>query len=739
MGRVYEAVDTELDEKVALKVLRSGLTDDAIERFRREVKLTRRIQHRNVARMFDIGEHGRERFLTMELVAGEPLRVDTTPLPWSQLKAIAEQICAGLAAAHATGVIHRDLKPDNVLVERGTDRAVITDFGIARRADDPTVTQVGEVIGTPRYMAPEQLAGREIDARADLFSLGVMLYELATGTRPWPGDNAIGIAVAQATIPLRALDHTSPELPLPFMTLLAALLQLDPQKRPASATEVGAAIASGTGLVDHAPETKISRPSRPSAPPELARPSAASIAPETTSLAVLPVQCVPGDEYLADGVRDDLTDSLSTSPGVRVRPTGHVGADLDPREIGRLLAVDHIVVATLRRTPTGLRVAARLIGVNDGFQIWAHKRDCTQGEILAVSDELAQGIAIALSTRASTSTRPTDPRAVELYLRARAEMRRFWGGHVQAATDMLEQAVEYAPTSPPILSAYAMAAVQAWVMRSLPELAVRARGAIDRALATGHGEAYLAAAVYWINQGDPERGMKNLGIALVRAPMSAHAHELAGRMLVEVEGPVSGRLHLETACGLDPGRRQIINGDLARLDALERDWPTADQRVANLLADPDPPLVQLGAVFEARLSVWRHDLSGLTRATARLPPRLSETANKIGELLDAAVKGVVELDVWRRFIATFTTSDRPVRQQILGLQLIAEIAVLVHNHEIALEALSHASRFGLLDVVWLDRCPLFSELYETAGFATIRSEVAARAQRTLAAFRSTAS
>src|SRR5688572_6800109 len=153
MGRVYEALDTELDERVALKVLRAGLSEDALERFRREVKLTRRIQHRNVARMFDIGEHKGEKFLTMELVDGEPLtrELGDKPMAWPRLKALAEQICSGLAAAHAADVVHRDLKPDNVLIERPTSRAVITDFGIARGGDDPSVTQVGAVVGTPRY------------------------------------------------------------------------------------------------------------------------------------------------------------------------------------------------------------------------------------------------------------------------------------------------------------------------------------------------------------------------------------------------------------------------------------------------------------------------------------------------------------------------------------------------------------------------------------------------------------
>ncbi|MDQ3370026.1 MAG: serine/threonine protein kinase, partial [Myxococcota bacterium] len=227
MGRVYEALDIELGERVALKVLRANLSEEAVERFRREVRLTRRIQHRNVARMFDIGDHHGDKFLTMELVQGEPLtRELAARMAWPRLQQLAVQICDGLAAAHAAGVVHRDLKPDNVLVERGTDRAVITDFGIARSGDDASVTQVGVVIGTPRYMAPEQLAGiPDIDARADLFSLGVMLYELACGARPWAGDNPIAIAVVQATHPPRPLH--APHVPVELVELVMSCLALD--------------------------------------------------------------------------------------------------------------------------------------------------------------------------------------------------------------------------------------------------------------------------------------------------------------------------------------------------------------------------------------------------------------------------------------------------------------------------------------------------------------------------------
>jgi serine/threonine-protein kinase len=732
MGRVYEAFDTELGEKVALKVLRAGLSDDAIERFRREVRLTRRIQHKNVARMFDIGEHAGDKFLTMELIVGEPLsRSVGRPMAWPQLKALAEQLCAGLAAAHEAGVVHRDLKPDNVLVETSTGRAVITDFGIARSMDDGGVTQVGTVVGTPRYMAPEQLAGTEIDARADLFSLGVMLFELATGERPWSGDNPISIAVQQATTNPRSIDSNT--VPPAFATIIASCLAVDPGRRPASAAAVGTAIAAESSAPLMPTATRVDKPKRTPEP---------AVAPpvHATTLAVLPVTSAPADEYLAEGLREDITDTLSTTAGLRVRPAAAV-TGTDPREIGQRLAVDHVVVSSVRRTPNGLRTSARLISVADGFQIWAFKADVAEAEILATAEQIAHGIAEALSTRATSATRPTDPRAVDLYLRARAEMRRFWGVHVHEAAKLLEQAVEYAPTSEPILAAHAYAAVQAWIMKQALELRDPALQALERALATGHGEAHLAAAIYWMNMGDFERGARELGHALLRAPMSAHVHEAAARVLVEISGPVEARHHFELGLGLDPGRAKLISADLARLEALEGNWTATDARVSGLLADPDPSLVQLGHVFRARMAAWRGDLDTMMESASRFAPRMGDQANRIVRIMAEATREQgMTAEQWGKVMRAFgEDADRPVRQQLMGQQLLIEVALVRGQHERALDMLGLAAKTGLMDVVWLDRCPLFVPLLETAAYPPLRQEVGRRAERVLAAMRSVTS
>ena len=246
MGTVYRARDLELDEVVALKVLRRELLSapGIVDRFRREAKLARRVTHRNVARVFDIGEHEGEKFLTMELVDGESLAATIAREgAFSVVRAveIAAAIAAGLASAHAAGVIHRDLKPDNVLIA-SDGRVVLTDFGIARAiiSSGPAAT-VGGLVGTPAYMAPEQVEGREVDARADLYALGALMFELVTGHRAWARRTAIFVvAAARLTSPPPDPRARRPDLPAPAAELIMRCLARQPEHRPASAEEVSA-------------------------------------------------------------------------------------------------------------------------------------------------------------------------------------------------------------------------------------------------------------------------------------------------------------------------------------------------------------------------------------------------------------------------------------------------------------------------------------------------------------------
>ena len=412
--------------------------------------------------------------------------------------------------------------------------------------------------------------------------------------------------------------------------------------------------------------------------------------------------------------------------------------ELDPRELGRSLEVDHVVVGALRRTAHGLRVVARLISVADGFQIWARRDDCTEPDILAIAEQLGRDIASALSARATGNHRPTDPRAVDLYLRARAELRRFWGDHAQNAADLLEHAASYAPSSPPILGALAVASVQAWIMRGELPLATRARDAVERALPTGHGEAFLASALLKLNQGDFEGAAAALGTALVRAPMSAPAHETAGKILIEVHAESQGRYHLETALGLDPGRANIIGGELGRLDALQGNWDAADARCRRLLADPDPSVAQLGAILEARLASWRRDHPAMVVAAGKIAQRAVHAGEMLAFYQHTVATRQLDLALWNELDQRVVRPERPRRMQLMGVQLMTETALVLGQFDLAVRALVRAADLGLLDVTWLDSCPLFAPLIRDLRWRAVREDVAQRAARVLAAFRSAA-
>ncbi|MCK4431420.1 MAG: protein kinase, partial [Candidatus Aminicenantes bacterium] len=199
MGKVYKVHDTEIKEKVALKLLKPEIASDerTIERFRNEIRLARKIAHKNVGRMFDLGKEKGTYYITMEYVEGQDLRGlirQSRKLTVGTAISIAKQVCEGLAEAHRLGVIHRDLKPSNIMIDKeGSGR--IMDFGIARSLRAKGITGAGVMIGTPEYMSPEQVEAKETDQRSDIYSLGIILYEMVTGRVPFEGDTPFTIGV----------------------------------------------------------------------------------------------------------------------------------------------------------------------------------------------------------------------------------------------------------------------------------------------------------------------------------------------------------------------------------------------------------------------------------------------------------------------------------------------------------------------------------------------------------------
>ncbi len=512
MGTVYRARDRELEESVALKVLNQELASkDMLERFRREVKLARRVTHANVARTFDIGEHEGIRFLTMELIEGEMLasllaRKGRLQVP--QVVRLAIDVCAGLTAAHAANVLHRDLKPENVIVAKD-GRAVITDFGIARAVREGELARtMGGIVGTPAYMAPEQVEGSsDLDARADLYALGAMLYELLTGVMAWQGDTIVAVAAGRLLRPPPDARDVVESLPDDIAELVLRLMARRKEDRPESATEVVRQLGLLGGRASSSIPGRSGAPSSSRSIPAL---STLRPRPGTRVIAVLPVLNLgtSEDAYLVDNVLEDLIDLLSVVPGLAVRPRGETVRFVDPardvREIGRSVGSDVVVDGSFRRVGSSVRASFRLITVEDGFQLWARRFERPPSEVLSIADDAAHAIANALTAELrETKARSIDPETEELYLRGRFLFRRSWFDALGEAASVLERAYQRDPDDPRISGLLALTLSRIY---GLPpngrDVAERARVLANQALEVEpkQPEAQVALAIL---QDDP--------------------------------------------------------------------------------------------------------------------------------------------------------------------------------------------------------------------------------------------
>src|SRR6266702_1039877 len=242
MGAVYKARDNELDRLVALKVIRPELTTnpEMLRRFKQELILARQITHRNVVRIFDLGQADGFKFITMEYLEGQDLRgvlKEKGKLPPQEAARIILQICRALEVAHGEGVVHRDLKPQNIMLD-ANGRAYVMDFGIARSAYLPGMTQTGALIGTPEYMSPEQGKGEKLDERSDLFSIGVICYELLTGQSPFYSETPLATLWKRMQEKAKPLCEVDPSIPKPLSDIVAKAMEIEPAERYASAAEM---------------------------------------------------------------------------------------------------------------------------------------------------------------------------------------------------------------------------------------------------------------------------------------------------------------------------------------------------------------------------------------------------------------------------------------------------------------------------------------------------------------------
>lgn len=451
MGIVYKAEDTRLGRDVALKFVSSGLAQDpiALRQFQREARTASALSHPNICTVYEVDEWDGQPFIAMELLSGQTVkqRIAQAPFPLPELIDVAVQIAGALDAAHAKGIIHRDVKPANIFLT-DSGQVKLLDFGLAKRMSlvevDAAVstgfTSVGRILGTVNYMSPERLRGHDIDHRSDLFSLGAVLYEMATGRHAFDGASVIEIIESILHKGRPSHDDMSGPWPRAWLGLVTRLLEKAPEDRYQSARALTTALvtlrqdlaAGKAQLVTGMADAALSR----------------------ASIAVLPFRNLgtePDSEYFTDGLAEELITALTKIERLRVAARASTftfkGRKAELREIGARLKVETVLDGSVRRSGNRLRLSCRLTNVADGYQIWSERYDREMADVFTLQDDMTRSIVDTLKVAWVDKLQPvrryTDNR--ESYhhcLKGRFYWSKRYEGGLKKAMDEFQAAIE---------------------------------------------------------------------------------------------------------------------------------------------------------------------------------------------------------------------------------------------------------------------------------------------------------
>ncbi len=530
MGEVYRALDTRLGRTVAIKVSSSEFSD----RFQREARAVAALNHPNICTLHDVGPG----YLVMEYIEGQPVK---GPLPLQEAVRIGVQIADALQTAHESGIVHRDLKPANILLSKSGIK--LLDFGLARSEslssaeETMAQTQAGAILGTPAYMSPEQAEGRTVDVRSDIFSFGVVLYELLSGRRAFHGESTFSTIASILRDEPPALE-TSAEI----QGIVTRCLRKRPSERYRNAAELKAALTACGGGAERA-----------------------------ASIAVLPFSNLSGDkenEYFSDGLAEEILIALNQVPGLRVIARASAfafrGREHEVAAIREKLQATHLLHGSVRRSGARIRVNAQLVAVRDESQLWSERYDREMRDLFDIQDEIALAIVENLKTLLGTAAvkplvkRYTDnPEARTLYLKGNHHLYRLNGRDMEIGREYLERVVALEPGYAPAwvqLADYAVAAaffgsaIPSEIWPATKEKAQKAIAA-DPQLAEAHAVMGYVVALSEYKWKEAER---LLGHSLQMSTVSARCHFWHGQLFA-MRGRLDEALKsLRRAIDLDP-------------------------------------------------------------------------------------------------------------------------------------------------------------------------------------------
>jgi serine/threonine protein kinase/Tfp pilus assembly protein PilF len=633
MGKVYKANDTKINEKIALKLIKPEVAADkkTIERFSNELKFARKIRHKNVCQMFDLNEEKGTHYITMEYVKGEDLKKlirKMGQLSVGQVIPIAKQVCDGLAEAHRLGVVHRDLKPQNIMVdEEGNAR--IMDFGIARSILGKGITGAGVMIGTPEYMSPEQAEVKEVEQRSDIYSLGVILYEMVTGRVPFEGETPLGIAMKHKSEIPKDPRELNTQIPEDLSRVILRCMEKDKEKRYQSVEEVRSELKN---IEKGIPTTERIVPKRkPITSKEITvtfglkklfipalvivalviaaviiwqvfpRKEAIPTPSGKPSIAVLPFEDLSPQKdqgYLCDGFAESLISSLTKIKDLRVPARtssfSFKEKERDIQEIGEKLNVKTILEGSVQKAGDRLRITTQLINVDDESLIWSEQYNRELDDVFAIQDEITLAIVDKLKLnllgeeKASLVKRYTENlEAYNLYLQGRFFWNKRTDEGAKKAIEYFEQSIEkdpsYALAYTGLADSYLL--LPYYFTISPKEVYPKAKEAaqkaleIDNTLSEAHTSMAMIKLTYDWDWVGAEKEFKR---AIELNPSYATAHHWYAWFLMWMARFNEAMEEIERARDLDP-LSLIINRDIGTVSLLARQYDQAIEILQKML------------------------------------------------------------------------------------------------------------------------------------------------------------